>query len=186
MLGVTRLAPSYLNITESVLRQKATELTEGSPLWEKLSEISTHMFEVMYAHDGAALAAPQVGLSIRVVVADPSNLSFGPEVLVNPRLSPLTEESILAEEGCLSIALRKGQVSRAKKVHVTYSRLDRTICELDAEGWLARVLQHEFDHLDGILYPDRMAPDVELEEALTSSVRRSEMAMKKIMKRLNR
>jgi len=186
MLGITRLAPEYLDVTESVLRQKAAEVSKESSLWKKLPEIATHMFEVMYAHDGAALAAPQVGLAIRVVVADPSNLDFGPEVLINPQFVQLADESVVDEEGCLSVSLRRGRVSRAKNIHVTYTRLNGSVCELDVEGWLARVLQHEIDHLDGILYPDRMAPDVELEVTPTSSVRRSEAAIRKIMRKLNK
>ncbi len=119
--------------------------------------------DTMRALDGAGLAAPQIGVGLRVVVFEVGNNPRYPDagpvpytVLVNPRLYPLSEEMEEGEEGCLSVPGRRGLVPRYRTLR--YSGFDphgRPI-ERTVSGFHARVVQHEVDHLDGVLFPDRM------------------------------
>jgi peptide deformylase len=119
------------------------------------------MLETMVDAEGIGLAAPQVYVGLRVIVAmelrDRTEAGTAPvRVLVNPELQPLGDETEMAYEGCLSIPELRGIVPRARRVG--YRGLDRQgrAVEGEAEGLFARVLQHEVDHLDGVLFPMRM------------------------------
>lgn len=109
------------------------------------------MVETMYAADGVGLAAPQIGLSERLIVVD---VGDGPICLVNPELV-LGEGSVIDREGCLSIPGVYGYVERYGRVVVTGLDAKGKPKKVDAHGWLARALQHEIDHLDGILFIDK-------------------------------
>ena len=115
------------------------------------------LLETMDEYDGAGLAAPQVHLSIRLVVLtlDPVE---GPEVWINPELTPLTDETAWSYEGCLSVEGIRGRVARPPRLHVRFvdRQADRRAYVL--QGFPAVVAQHECDHLDGILYLDRADP----------------------------
>jgi peptide deformylase len=121
------------------------------------------MKETMKARNGAGLAAPQIGVGQRVVIFGVEKSTRYPDaepvpftVLVNPRLTMLTREVEQDWEGCLSVPGMRGVVPRYTKLR--YSGFDEhgTPIEREAEGFHARVVQHECDHLDGILYPQRM------------------------------
>jgi peptide deformylase len=116
------------------------------------------MFDTMYAQDGVGLAAPQVGLGQRVIVVDPREPNVTPFALINPRILELGAELDRAEEGCLSIPGLKEIVERPATAVV--EGLDRSgeTMRISAQGLLARILQHEVDHLDGILFIDRVSP----------------------------
>ncbi|MEK0084582.1 peptide deformylase [Benzoatithermus flavus] len=140
-------------------------LTRAEPVLEvdrpELQTLIEDMLETMADADGIGLAAPQVHESVRVITAleilDRSERgSARAHVLINPELTPLGEERELAFEGCLSIPDLRGLVPRWRRV--AYRALDRHGAPVagEAEGLFARVLQHEVDHLDGILYPMRM------------------------------
>lgn len=107
----------------------------------------------MYAADGVGLAAPQIGLSERLVVID---VGDGPLHLVNPELVS-GEGTAIDREGCLSIPGVYGYVERYERVIVTALDAKSKPRRIQAEGWLARALQHEIDHLDGILFIDKAA-----------------------------
>jgi peptide deformylase len=127
----------------------------GAP---ELRALVDDMFETMHAANGAGLAAPQIGVPLRVVIfgyADPVPQT----ILVNPVLEPLTDEVEDGWEGCLSVPGLRGVVPRARKLRYAGFDLDGRRIERIAEGFHARVVQHECDHLDGILYPMRM-PDL--------------------------
>lgn len=121
------------------------------------------MFELMYAAKGIGLAANQVDLPLRLFIV---NLAADPEkgqehVLVNPVLSrPKGNEE--GEEGCLSLPNLYAPVVRPKTIHVQAYTLDGKEINMQVEGLLARVIQHEFDHLDGIVFPQRMRPTVKM------------------------
>ena len=136
----------------------------GAP---ELRTLVDDMFETMHAASGAGLAAPQIGVPLRVVIfgyADPSarNPRY-PEadpvpqtILINPVLEPLTDAIEEGWEGCLSVPGLRGVVPRVAKLRYSGYDLAGRRIERVAEGFHARVVQHECDHLDGILYPMRM------------------------------
>lgn len=156
------ILPIYL-YGQPVLRQEAEEITKDYPDLENLVK---NMYETMYASDGIGLAAPQVGLSIRLVVIDADALkeSF-PELegvkltLINPELEVIEEgKKITREEGCLSVPGIHEPVARYEKVRLNWLDMDFVEHEEVFEGFLARIIQHEYDHLDGTLYVDKTTP----------------------------
>jgi peptide deformylase len=128
-----------------------------------LRELITDMKETLVANDGAGLAAPQIGVGLRVVMFGFETNARYPEVgpipftvLINPILTPLSDEIEEGWEGCLSVPGLRGRVPRFSRLR--YTGFDETGAPIDrtVEGFHARVVQHECDHLDGILYPMRM------------------------------
>lgn len=126
-------------------------------------ELLDDLFDTMHELDGAGLAAPQIGVGLRVVVFGfehnaryPEAEPIPPTVLINPRIEPLSAEREYGWEGCLSVPGMRGWVPRIARIR--YGGLDGAgrPFERDANGFHARVVQHECDHLDGILYPMRM------------------------------
>jgi len=135
---------------DKVLENKASPVTKFDAELEKLVD---DMFESMYAAKGIGLAAPQIGISKRLTVID---LSFkeNPEeklVLINPEVT-VQEGKQYEEEGCLSLPDIRDKVRRAAKVRVRAQNLKGEWFEVDGEELLARALQHEIDHLDGVLF----------------------------------
>jgi peptide deformylase len=119
------------------------------------------LFDTMYLAPGIGLAAPQVGVLRRVCVADVSDRKKGEEprrlALVNPEVVWRSSEGDTQEEGCLSLPNQFADVSRPRAVRVRYRDLEGVERELEADGLLARCLQHEIDHLDGVLFVDRLS-----------------------------
>lgn len=140
---------------DPVLRRRAVPVERVD---ERIRRLLDDMLETMYAAPGIGLAAPQVGESLRVIVADVSEEKNAPLRMVNPEITWRSETTAVAEEGCLSLPEIYGEVERPEAVEVRY--LDETGAErtLRAEGLLARCLQHEIDHLDGVLFVDRLSP----------------------------
>jgi peptide deformylase len=135
-----------------VLRKQAKSITSVDG---KLIEIAGEMFAVMYENSGIGLAAPQVGLSKRLLVLDIRQDGFPDYIMINPRITR-REGSVEAEEGCLSVPELFGEVDRAELVEVAYIDRDGEEQILEAEGLLARAIQHEIDHLNGVLFIDRL------------------------------
>jgi len=115
------------------------------------------MFEIMYEHRGVGLAANQVNLPLRLFVANPSGEKDSGQELVflNPVIQKATG-TIEAEEGCLSLPGLHGTVKRNKTVQVNAYSMDGKEINLKVDGFLSRIIQHEVDHLDGVLFIDRM------------------------------
>jgi peptide deformylase len=134
---------------DPILRAKAKRV--GKP--SSLKTLAADLIATMEAEGGVGLAAPQVGQSVRMFVA---NVGGGPQVFINPEITHRSREKIMWEEGCLSLPRVLGDVERPKKITVKATTLDGKTGELKADELLARVIQHEVDHLDGILFPDRM------------------------------
>lgn len=125
----------------------------------ELRAIADRMLELMYEHNGVGLAANQVDLPIRLFVMNPAgNKEEGEEwVVINPEISkPKGTES--AEEGCLSLPGIHGDVKRPKSIHLSGYDITGQPIEMEVDGFVARVIQHEKDHLDGVMFFDRM-PD---------------------------
>ncbi len=168
-----------LSITQygdAVLRAKSAPVEH---IDEDLHNLAANMLETMYAAQGIGLAAPQVGLNIRMVVIDipkdeveegddapdetiivngeeVSLYSIMPLVFVNPELEPYGKQELFTE-GCLSVHEIRANVARPMNVRARLQTLDGKTLEIDCGGLLARCLQHEVDHLDGFLFTDRVS-----------------------------
>jgi len=150
-----------LRMGHPVLREKAKPVEAfGTP---ELRALLEDMKETMAAKNGAGLAAPQIGVSQRIVIFGVDHNPRYPDaeevpftVLVNPKLVMLTREVDEDWEGCLSVPGMRGVVPRYTKLRYTGFDIEGNPIERVAEGFHARVVQHECDHLDGILYPQRM------------------------------
>ena len=155
------ILPMYL-YGQSVLRKVAEPIDKDYP---ELQMLIDNMFETMYKSDGVGLAAPQIGLGIRVVVIDASpmaeeepSLANSKMALINPHIESFEGENVSMEEGCLSLPGIHESVTRKNTIHITY--MDENFVEHDEviSGYLARVIQHEYDHLEGHVFTDRISP----------------------------
>ena len=154
-------AREVLRMGHPVLREKAKPIeATGTP---ELRQLVADMKETMAAKNGAGLAAPQIGVSQRIVIfgveknpryPDAEDVPF--TVLVNPKITLLTRDVESDWEGCLSVPGMRGVVPRYTKLRYTGTDEEGNPIDRVAEGFHARVVQHECDHLDGILYPQRM------------------------------
>ncbi|CAK7024145.1 MAG: Peptide deformylase [Parabacteroides sp.] len=154
------ILPIYL-YGQPVLRKETEEVPKDYP---ELKQLIANMFETMYNADGVGLAAPQVGLSLRLLVIDADVMGDDfPEckgfkrAMVNPEIVESSEEEIAMEEGCLSLPGIHEKVSRAKTIRVKY--LDENLEEHDetVDGFAARVVQHECEHLGGHVFIDNIS-----------------------------
>ncbi len=136
-------------VGDDVLREKAKPVDKVT---KKRKKLIKDMIETMYDADGIGLAAPQIGVSERIIVVD---VGEGPFALFNPDIMGKDGEAIDVE-GCLSVPEKKGYVKRAAKVVVEGLDEDEKFVRIEAEGLLARCLQHEIDHLEGILFIDKV------------------------------
>jgi peptide deformylase len=147
-----------------ILRKKAKKVHHFDPSLQKLID---DMFETMHEANGVGLAAPQIALSIRLFVAEFEEPEGGPHYKVavfNPEIVKAEGEE-LGTEGCLSIPGYVGDnIRRAAKVLVKGQDVRGRPIRISAEGWFARILQHEIDHLDGILFLDRLDKPEDLRE----------------------
>ena len=125
---------------------------------DDVRQLVDDMFETMYAAEGIGLAAPQVGVSERIVVLDvsPSEPGFEPRVLINPRVV-WTAGEVVGEEGCLSLPGVAGDVKRAAQVRIEALDRDGELQTMEFDGMAARASQHEIDHLDGILVIEKFS-----------------------------
>jgi len=117
------------------------------------------MYATMYDDDGIGLSANQVGVDLHFFIVDFSlhDKNMGKEVFINPEIIQREGEDVL-EEGCLSVPGIREKVTREWKIKVRYENLQRVVIEKEFEGYLAKVIQHEIDHLNGILFVDKTSP----------------------------
>lgn len=147
---------------EEILKLKAALVAESEFNSGWLQQLASAMQATMSERSGVGIAAPQVYISKRVIiVASRGNPRYpdAPEmdavVMVNPEILYFSQETCFGEEGCLSVPNERGQVERAQVVKVRYQTLTGEVVETVYEGFPARIVQHEVDHLDGILFVDR-------------------------------
>ena len=141
---------------EAVLRRKARPVVRYD---DELQRLIDDMIETMYAAPGVGLAAPQVGISLQLFVVDVTS-GKGPNGLmtfINPEVVTV-EGRVRGDEGCLSVPEIYGQTPRAEKVRLRGTNRAGEVVEMEGEGLLARAFQHETDHLQGLLFFDRMGP----------------------------
>ncbi|MFA5318477.1 MAG: peptide deformylase [Patescibacteria group bacterium] len=131
-----------------ILRKKSAKIEK---IDNKIKRLVLDMEKTMLEKDGVGLAAPQVEENIRLIVI---NTKDGPIHLINPKITTKSWRKELGEEGCLSIPEIYGQVKRHKTIRVIYYNKNNDQIKIRAEGLLARVIQHEIDHLNGILFTD--------------------------------
>lgn len=162
---------------DPVLKKEAEEITKDFP---DLQRLITDMYETMYHASGVGLAAPQVGKSIRMFIVDGSPFAEddddehddddeGPDpravgienfkkVFINPIIEEESGEEWGFHEGCLSIPKIREEVFRKEKIHVSYYDENWKFHEESFDGYAARIIQHEYDHIDGILFTDHLSP----------------------------
>ena len=157
---------------DSVLKKEGKEITKDFP---KLKELIDNMFETMYEASGVGLAAPQIGESIRLFIIDaspfaepddeddePDPRAEGLEGLKKVFINPIIEEESGEEwgfnEGCLSIPKIREEVFRKEKITISYYDENWELKEEVYDGYAARIIQHEYDHIDGVLFTDYLSP----------------------------
>jgi peptide deformylase len=125
----------------------------------KLRRLMDDMLDTMYGSIGIGLAAPQVGVAQRIIVVDVAREGEKPNPvrIANPEIIWRSEETTVANEGCLSVPEHYADVSRAAAIKLRYLDHENEIREIDADGLLATCLQHEIDHLDGVLFVDHLS-----------------------------
>jgi peptide deformylase len=155
---------------DPVLKKVGDEIDKDYP---GLAELLENMWETMYAASGVGLAAPQIGKSIRLFIVDASPFADDVEdepdpkakglenfkkVFINPIIEDETGENWVFQEGCLSIPKIREDVYRKEKITITYYDENFEFHEETYDGYAARVIQHEYDHIEGILFTDHLAP----------------------------
>ena len=144
---------------DPVLREKAEPI---DAIDDEVRTLAADMLETVREAEGVGLAGPQIGVSQRIIVVHPPPADGGdrgePEVYVNPEIVAKSGPQETAEEGCLSIPGIYESVKRPRNVTVAALDLDGNETRVDAEGIHGRILQHEIDHLDGVLFVDRIGP----------------------------
>jgi peptide deformylase len=160
---------------DSVLRVKCKPVTDVT---DEVRQLAQDMIETMHHARGVGLAAPQVGIPLQLAVievpADEESVTYlkvngedtpmaeaMPVIFLNPKIE-LGKDKAIGEEGCLSIPDLRNEVRRAAEVKVTYQTLDGQTVTMEADGLLARAFQHEIDHLNGILFIDRLSAAAKL------------------------
>lgn len=147
---------------DPILKKETEPISENS---EELQSLIDDMFETMYKASGVGLAAPQIGKSIQLFVMDADAITeemegepdIGPVTLINPKIVKKSDETVKMEEGCLSIPDVRDDVSRSESITVKFRDRDLNEQTMDATGWIARVIQHEIDHLQGVLFLDYLS-----------------------------
>lgn len=157
---------------DPVLKREAVEIDKN---YEGLNELIDNMFESMYEASGVGLAAPQVGQSIRLFIVDGSPFAEDAEeedepdpradglhgfkkVFINPIIEEESGEEWAFNEGCLSIPDIREEVYRKEKILITYYDQNWELKEETYDGYAARIIQHEYDHIEGVLFTDRISP----------------------------
>lgn len=147
---------------DPILREKAAPV---EAMDNRVRTLIDDMIETMYHSQGVGLAAPQIGESLQIFVtnSDPMTEDLDDEqdvgefVFINPEILSLGGDDIRVEEGCLSLPTLRDDVTRPDEVHIRYLDRDMNPRELKASGWFSRVIQHEYDHLQGVLFIDHLS-----------------------------
>ncbi|MCB5228460.1 MAG: peptide deformylase [Candidatus Cloacimonetes bacterium] len=155
MKQVPELLPVRI-LGDDILRMKAREVEE---ITDEIRDFAADLVHTMYLRDGVGLAAPQVGKSIRMFAADPwwgrDNSNQNPLVLINPIIESSEGQSV-NEEGCISVPDIFAEVVRPSAITISFTDLEGTRQTMDLKGFPAIVMQHEYDHLNGVLFIDKI------------------------------
>jgi len=150
---------------DRVLRQPAKRISKVD---DEIRKLAKQMLQTMYSEDGIGLAAPQVGVHKQLIVVDcePDDAAKPAFVLINPVITKSSRESCVIQEGCLSIPKVYFDVTRPEVIEVSYKDENGRPQKLRADGLLARVIQHEIDHLNGVMFVDRVDNTLALNQEL--------------------
>ncbi|MBH8573123.1 peptide deformylase [Nostocaceae cyanobacterium CENA369] len=153
---------------DRVLRQPAKRITKVD---DELRQLIREMLQTMYSNDGIGLAAPQVGIHKQLIVIDiePDNAANPPLILINPTIKQVSKEICVAQEGCLSIPNVYMDVKRPEVVEIAYKDEYGRPRTLKANDLLARCIQHEMDHLNGVVFVDRVDNSLTLAQELSKN-----------------
>jgi peptide deformylase len=153
-------------IGDKVLRQNAKRIAKVD---QSVRDLAKKMLETMYSENGVGLAAPQIGVNKQMIVIDcqPDNPVNPPLVMINPVIKKFSKDLCVMEEGCLSIPNVFLDVTRPRTIEVQFKNIDGKLQKIKASGWLSRIIQHEMDHLSGVLFVDRVVNKMELTQELT-------------------
>ena len=139
---------------DEILRKQSKDVSE---LTDRLKELISDMKDTMKIHGGCGLAAVQVGVLKKIIICAPEE-DKEPVVLINPEIVSASDETEEDSEGCLSVDGYRGKVIRPKNIVVKAKDENMNDMEFDAEGFFARIICHEVDHLNGVLYTDKVVP----------------------------
>lgn len=149
---------------EAVLAQVAQSVTD--PLHPSVQALMRDMHATMVAANGVGIAAPQVYQSLRIIIVAsrpnpryPDAPHMEPIAMINPEIRWYSDETCLGEEGCLSVANTRASLVRAERLKVAYINQQGETVESEYSGFVARIIQHEVDHLNGVLFVDRVATE---------------------------
>ena len=153
------------HLGDRVLRQPAKRIAK---IDDSVRQLAREMLQTMYSSDGIGLAAPQVAVNRQLIVIDcePDNAANPPLILINPKIIAASKALCNAEEGCLSIPGVYLDVIRPKAIEVTFKDENGRPQKIKVDGLLSRVIQHEMDHLTGVLFVDRVENNLVLAEEL--------------------
>ena len=148
---------------ETILTLNAAPVADSELNSEWLRHLAAAMYATMSERNGVGIAAPQVYVSKRVIIVAsranpryPNAPDMNAVVMINPEILEFSQATCLGEEGCLSVPDERGQVARAESIKLRYCTLEGTVVETTLSGFPARIVQHEVDHLDGVLFIDRI------------------------------
>ena len=147
---------------DEILRKKSRKIEKIN---DRIKILSEDMIETMNENEGIGLAAPQVGVLKKLIVVD---IGDGPLVMLNPEILVKDGEQVIAE-GCLSVPNKNGNVKRPERLKVKYTDLETKIHTIKTEGLLSVVISHEIDHLNGILFIDKVIGEISKEEGVVKS-----------------
>ncbi len=159
-------APLQLHfLGDRVLRQSTKRVSKVD---DTTRDLAKEMLQTMYTENGIGLAAPQIGITKQMLVVDcdPENTATPPVVLINPVIKKFSQDLCVVQEGCLSIPNVFLDVVRPKVIEVAFKDESGRPQKMTAKGLLARVIQHEMDHLNGIMFVDRVEDDIALNQEL--------------------
>lgn len=155
------MSTEILQIGNPILRKIATEVTEIDSA--KIQTLIDELILITQQSHGVGIAAPQIGISYRVIiVASHPNIRYpdapfmSPMAMINPRIISHSEEIVIATEGCLSVKEKRGDVPRYENIVVEYITRDGNVQRQEYHNFIARIIQHELDHLNGILFVDHL------------------------------
>ncbi|MCT4612073.1 MAG: peptide deformylase [Clostridia bacterium] len=147
------------------LRKEMREVKKEEFKKEWLTNLVGNMIKTLYTSGtGVGLAAPQIGFQLKIAIMDIKRDAKKPIVMINPSYESIDDQIIDSTESCLSIPGYVGLVKRYKKIRVKYNNMSGDLIEEEVEGFKATVMQHEIDHLNGILYIDRMEDEEDIKE----------------------